>query len=251
MNMRSFFSQLFHSPITCLGVFLLAALTVPLLSSAQNQGVVATGTADVPTYRAGGTPLVIPPPAGDMVEVCSDNRAKFEVFVPDSNRLLAAFVLSEDLPNIRNKNVSLSRYALVELPRSSEYTDFKASDFKEMADSASKEFGAVVNSSLKESEDEINRKIKALNEDANVKLDHSVPLGSFFSKQDAYGCGLLMAVSMNGNNTNMIAGIILIRVKNRVVFAYLYSNYKDQESVNWVRKASEDWADAILKANEQ
>jgi hypothetical protein len=231
---------------------LFVALAVPLALAAQNQGAAATQAADVPTYKAGGTPIAIPPPTSGLVEVGVDNHSIMEVFVPDSNRLLAAFVLSEDLPGLRSSNKALSKYALVEVPRQEEFTDLKASDFKEVADGMSKEFGAVLNSSVKESEDEVNRKIKALNlGDANVKLDHPVQLGSFFSEQDAYGCGLMMSVSLNGQSTNMIAGIILLRVRDRLIFAYLYSIYKDQESVRWVRKATEDWADAILKANQQ
>ncbi len=230
----------------------MGALASPLVLTAQNQDAAAAQAADIPSFRAGGVPIAIPPPASDMVEVGVDNHSIMEVFVPDSNRLLAAYVLSEDLPGLRNSKKSLSRYALVEVPRRGEFTDFKASDFKDMADGASKEFGAVLNSSIKEMEEELNRKIKALNiEDANFKLDQPVLLGSFFSKQDAYSCGMMMSVSTNGVTTKMIAGILMLRLKDRLVFAYLYSCYKDQESVMWVRKASEDWADAILKANQQ
>jgi hypothetical protein len=56
---------------------------------------------------------------------------------------------------------------------------------------------------------------------------------------------------MHGTTTNMINASALVRVRNRLVFAYVYAVYKDQSSLQWARKAVEDWADAILKANEQ
>jgi hypothetical protein len=39
-------------------------------------------------------------------------------------------------------------------------------------------------------------------------------------------------------------------VQSRLIYAYVFSAFKDEDSVQWVRKTSEQWADAILKANE-
>jgi hypothetical protein len=48
----------------------------------------------------------------------------------------------------------------------------------------------------------------------------------------------------------MVAGVTVLRVQNRLLYAYIYSAYKDEDSVQWVRKTSEQWADAILNANQ-
>jgi hypothetical protein len=101
-------------------------------------------------------------------------------------------------------------------------------------------------------EEELNRRMKTLNlDDPKISFDKPVQLGSFFSKQDAFGLGMIMPVSSKGSTTTMVGGIILLRVKNRMLFAYLYATYKDQETVRWVRKTSEGWADAILAANKE
>ena len=130
--------------------------------------------------------------------------------------------------------------------------DLSAKDYKDVADQLEQQFGAVLDTAIKEGEDEINRRLKAQNlDDDKISLDQPVQLGGFFSKPDAYGTGIIMQVTTNGNTNKVVAGIIFLRVKNRMLFAYLYSVYKDQDTVKWVRKATADWADAILKANEQ
>jgi hypothetical protein len=251
--MRSFFARRSVFPAFLLASVVLVLLTVPLASAAQNPEPGMAKPAGVPSYRAGGESITIPQPTNDLVEVGSDSRVIMEVFVPDQNRLLAAFTLSDDLPKLRSGgNSALSKYSLVEVPRRGEFADFSAKDFNELAEGASKEFGAVLNSSVKESEDGLNRRMKALDlDDAKIILDKPVQLGSFFSKQDAYGVGMIMPISKDGNTTKMVVGIIFLRARNRMLFAYVYATYKDQETVKWMRKTTEEWADAILKSNEQ
>jgi len=243
--MRTIFNRICQSSVLCLAATLLVMLAAPSVSSAQSGGY-------APTYQAGGKSIVIPPLTSEFVEVGSDNRKILEVAVPDSNRLVAAFVLTNDLPSFKSgSNQQLLRYAMVEVPRDGESADFTAKDFKEMTDSANQELGNAMTSTSREMEEEYNRKVKALNLDAQASLDKPVSLGCLFSKRDAYGFGMLMSVTMHGTTTNMINASALVRVRNRLVFAYVYAVYKDQSSLQWARKAVEDWADAILKANEQ
>jgi hypothetical protein len=41
----------------------------------------------------------------------------------------------------------------------------------------------------------------------------------------------------------------MFRLRNRLVLGYIYSEYKDEDSVHWVSRVTEEWADALLKAN--
>jgi hypothetical protein len=212
----------------------------------------ALKTAQVPTVKAGGTPIAIPPPTTEMSEVGYDNREFMEVFVAPNNRLIAAFVLTNDLPKLTSgsDNLMMSRYAMVQVPRRGEYMDCGASDFKEVTDGAKEEFGNIMSSSMAEAEEEFNRRMKSLDlEEATVSLGKPIQLGCLFSKQDAYGFGMIMPLSMGGENMKMGMGGALMRVKQRLLFVYLYSEYKDEDTVKWLRKTTEAWADAILKAN--
>jgi hypothetical protein len=49
----------------------------------------------------------------------------------------------------------------------------------------------------------------------------------------------------------MAASIMILHVQNRILFLYLYSAYKDESTVQWIRSSSEQWADAVLAANKQ
>lgn len=188
-----------------------------------------------------------------MPEMGDDYRVVMEVFVPNQNRLVAAFVSPEDFALLKSgKLKSLPRYALVEVPRTAEFMDLTPVAFKEVIDSTNKEMGSNLDADVKQYQVELNQRMKDLNlEKAKVGLNKPIALGRFFSEQDAYGLGMMMPVKADGTTTRIVAGIVLLRIKNRLVFGYLYSVYKDEETLSWVRKSSEEWADAILKANRQ
>ena len=223
----------------------LLSLGIAAMSVAQDSG---TKSAPVESFKAGGTPVAIPSPTAEMSEVGYDNREIMEVSVAPENRLIAAFVPTEDLPKFTKGLDELTRYAMVQVPRRGEYMDCGASDFKEVTDGLKEAFGDVMSSSMKEAEDEIKRRMKSLDLD-EVSLGKPIQLGCLFSKQDAYGFAMVVPVAMGGQNMKMACGAVLMRVKQRLLFVYLYAEYKNDETIKWIRKATEDWADAILKAN--
>lgn len=203
------------------------------------------------SFKAGGTSIAIPPPR-EMVEVGYDNREFMEAFVPVNNRLIAGFVPADELPNLGNMTdgKTLSNYAMVQVPRRGENIDCGSDDFKEAVASIKGEFGDSESSTMKATEEEINRHIKSLELD---KLDMTagkmMPLGVFFEKTDSYGFGMLMPFSMGGTQFKMAMGGALLRVKQRLLFVYLYAEYKNEETVTRLRLETERWADAILHAN--
>jgi hypothetical protein len=82
-----------------------------------------------------------------------------------------------------------------------------------------------------------------------VTVEKIVPLGKLFDKPNTAGFAMMMPVSTKGTTVNMVCGMMFLRVHNRLLYAYLYTRYEDQSSVERVMKSSESWADAILKAN--
>lgn len=215
--------------------------------------------APVESFEVGGTPIAIPPPTAEFSEIGHDNREFMEAFVAGNNsRLIAYFVLAEDLPKLTkgSDDLVMSKYAMVQVVRRSEYVDCGASDLEELIDGirdefGEEEFGVFMNSSIKETEDEFNRRMKSLDLDlATVSFGKPIQLGCLFSMQDAYGFGVIMLLSIDGENMKLGSGTALMRVKQRLLFVCLYAEYKDEETVKWLRKTTGDWAAAILKANE-
>ena len=230
------------------------AQAAPKAGTVVPPGKAATNATDVASYRAGGRLLAIPTPTRNLVEIGSDHHALMEVFVPPENRLVAAFVLDTDLPRLRKGgNVPvMSAYAMAQVPRRGEFLDCGVSEFAKVVGGAKEQFGTVVASSFKEAEEEFNRRMKSLNLDkVTISLGKPIQLGCIFSKQDAYGFGMIMPVSMGGSTATMGGGCALIRAKKRLLFVYLYTEYKNEETVRWLRKATEEWTDAILKANNE
>jgi hypothetical protein len=82
---------------------------------AQDKSAAAAKPQETQTYRSGLKSIVLPPPSPEFEELGPDFRVLAESFVPDSNRLLAAFFLPADSANIQNGiNKPPERYALVE-----------------------------------------------------------------------------------------------------------------------------------------
>lgn len=247
--MTSDFGRVFRLRVSC---FFLAfgALGIcaggPGTGTAQAQAVSSAAQAQFPV---GSVNIALPAPQG-MVEL-GNQRSLFDPAVPDSNRLIAAFILQKDLPSLHDgSRQTLTPYAMVEVLRSGEDMSINADDFKGIADSISKQAGELVDSSFKESEDEFNRKMKAMNLNLQVTYGKPVMLGTFFFKTDAYSFGMTAPVTANGQTTGMVVGTVLLRVKSHIVFAYFYTAYKDDQTPGQVRAVSEQWADAILAANQ-
>jgi hypothetical protein len=205
------------------------------------------------SYRSGLKSIVLPPPSADLNEIGPDYRVLMDSTVPDTNRLLAAFLTAEDSANLRSGvSNGLSRYALVENLRRAEFMDVDADIFKQVSEGMAQQFGVVLNASTKDEEEELNRKIKSMRGvDAALTLDKPMQLGVLFSKPNACSFGIIQQISASGSSVKMVAAITILKIQNRLIYAYLYSMFKDEDSIQWVRKTSEQWADAILKANQQ
>jgi hypothetical protein len=208
----------------------------------------------VPSYKAGGTAIAIPSPASELAEVGEGNRKTMNVFVPEVNRLLAAFLLTDDLKRLTGGSIKppITKYALVEVPRRGENVDIAADKFKEMADRAKKEMEDVIESASEKAGEELSRRMKSLDQQvAAITIGKRVKIGTFFSKEDAYGFGFVSPISSGGSTVKMGVAVVLVRVKNRLLFLYLYAEYKNQETAKWLQKTAEQWADATLKANRE
>ena len=212
-------------------------------------------TNDAPTpqeFRIGGVSLLVPTPTSELVETGPDLRVLLDVLAPDSNRMLAAFITREDLASLsKGGNNRLSKYCLVEVARRLEFLDLDEASFKTVTDGASSQMGQLMDSAAKTEGEALNRRLAALGADGKIALDKPVQLGAMFSKRNAFGFATMIPVSSEGQTANMIGGTIILRVRNRLVFAYVFTEYKDDKTASWVRKVSEDWADAVLKANEK
>ena len=203
-------------------LFLSIAFTaIAAITTAQTN---STRNSPAQSFKAGGVSVKIPVPDTSFVEVGDANRESMGALVPENNRLLSAYVLTTDFPYLfkdGNSN-TMTRYAMVEVPRQGEYVDCELSDFKQVVDGAKEAMSDVSSSWVKESEEEFNRRMKSLDlSNMQVKMGQPKQLGCFFSKTDMIGLGMMMGFEMDGKYTKMSATVMLIRVKKRLIYFYV------------------------------
>jgi len=202
---------------------------------------------------AGGVPVVIPPPGQEFVEVGSDKRLFFEYMVPSRNRLQCAFVRSDFVPRLKNPASGMGHYMLVELSRKldEKNTEMTAAGFEKVVLTIKQQFAdsSALNQTVQATSEEISRKLKQLDPSKDVSIDKPTPLGTLFETSNAYAFALLQGVSSGGATIRAINASLLLRVRDRLIFAYIYGNGDDEKSLKWIEKMTQQWADEILTAN--
>jgi hypothetical protein len=177
-----------------------------------------------------------------------DLRVLMEPLAPAKLRLIAAFMLPDNLNQLPGTTAPLTKYALVEVPRAAEFQDVDETIFKTVVDGMSQQFSSGNLQSTMQTE--IDRHFADLGA-GKLTVDKPTQLGTLFSKPNASGFAMLMPMALNDKTVTLVAATLAVRVRNRVLFGYLYTQYNDNTSVDGITKTSEAWVDAILKSNER
>jgi len=218
-----------------------------LLASASSLHAADCGT------MAGGVPIVVPPPDKSFVEVVGDKRNFFESVVPSRNRLLCAFVPTDFLSRLKNPARGLGQYMLVEVSRKvdEKNTEVTPADFEQIVMAMKQQLGdsSSLNQTAESGSKEINSKLKQLGQSTDISIDKFAPLGTLFQTSDTYAFAMLESVSSGETTNRVINATVLLRVRDRLIFAYIYGSGDDEESLKWVEKTTEQWVNEILTAN--
>jgi hypothetical protein len=202
---------------------------------------------------AGGVPVVVPPPGKEFVEVGPDKRNFFEYMVPSRNRLLCAFVPTDVLPGLKNPASGLGRYMVVEVSRrlDEKNTEVTPAGFEQIVTAMKQQVGdsSSLNQTVESTSKEISSKLKQLGQATDISIDKPAPLGTVFQTSDAYAFAMLESVSSGAAKTRAINVSVLLRVRDRLIFAYIYGSGDDEESLKWVEEIAERWANEILTTN--
>lgn len=202
---------------------------------------------------AGGVPVVIPTPGKEFVEVGGDKRNSFEYMVPTRNRLLCAFVSADFLPHLNNPASGMGQYMVVEVSRKldEKTTDITPASFEKIVSDMKQQLGdsSTLSQNVQATSEEISNKLKTLNQSKDLSIGTPAPLGTLFQTSEAYAFAMLAPVSSGGVTVRTINASVLLRVRDRLIFAYLYGSADDENSLKWIEKTAEQWTDKILTAN--
>lgn len=204
-----------------------------------------------PEVKAGGVTLMLPGPTSGFAEVGDRLRTTFfELLAPSTNRLLTAYVPTQSLEQLNTGKATgaLDVYALMEVSRRAEYADLTPQAFQKLVDDMGPALGKLDAQKVGDVTEEINLRLKSLGTKP-IEAGHPEMLGSIFQRADASGFAMLMAVKQANISDTMAVGLAVLRVKQRLVFAYLYRKYEAPETVKLLRKGLEGWADEILAKN--
>lgn len=222
--------------------------------SAKSLDATANPAPKVKSYAVGGKLIAIPSPSTDLVAARSKRELRLmHIFSNANNRIVAGFFPSKGLSALQKGGQRDRRtvdYAIVEVSRGSEYRNFGARSFKRMEQNLKTQLGSIISSGRTSSANDLERRLRTLNiKNAKISFGKPVVLGIIFSKPDEIGYGMVVANSVYGNKYKMGDISVLMRVKNRMLFAYLYRVYDNANTMKWLAVTSENWAEAILKAN--
>jgi hypothetical protein len=204
-----------------------------------------------PEVKAGGIMLTLPAPASDFADAGDRLRTTvFELLVPATNRLLSAYIPVVQLAEVSAGKApgGLEVYAMVEVPRQAEYNECTPEFFAQFLKGLEPALGKLDLKTAGEMEAEINIHLKSLGS-KSIEIGHSESLGSVFQKNNAAGFAMLAAYQQGDRTITMASGIAAIRVKQRLVLAYLFRKYESPDTVKWLRKTLEAWGDQILARN--
>ena len=191
--------------------------------------------------EVGGVKIDVQAPIGfhEISSLSPETRNLAETMTPPSNRLLAIFVSEDDLGRIMKGEVpKFGRYMLLQVFRELENTNISNGQFRQLV----AQIKAQQNTLPKEYE--LSQK---------MKIGEHVPLGVFFEQSNAIGFASLVKYQAEAEGEKLdyvvAGGTSFIRVKQKVLYAYVYGTYENQDDLNWVRSKSREWVNSLLTFN--
>lgn len=211
----------------------------------------------------GGTNIKLPAPQefSEVSKVSPQTRSQAERLTIPQNRLLAYFVPDADLQRFkRNQEGTLlhRRYTMVQTLRAAESVNMSSQDFRELAQRIRREQKQFPERNREEAQAYVDDVSDRFSNEHGVAMDLKVgqprALGVFAEGDDYIASALLtkMKVALGEESVEFVMASVLgfVRVKNKLLFAWVYSTHDSQEDIDWVRAAAKDWIEEILSANQ-
>ncbi len=210
--------------------------------------------------KIGNVHINVPAPNGfyEVSSLSPETRKMAESFTPPQNRLLGIFVSEKDLGSIKKDGLpEFNRYMMLQVNRALEGKKLSKGQFEKLT--------ATVKTQHDELYSQVKDKIDSMLEGAasdlskdfdlsfKMKLGQQIPMGVFQEKADALSLANLGKYSgeIEGIKFDYLSagGMSLVLTRNKILFAYVFSNFEIGDDINWVKSISIDWTDSIKRAN--
>jgi len=212
------------------------------------------------SVRLGDAQVVIPPPEGFEEASSQFDRVKEGFTATESpiNDMVAVFLPTNICEQYRQgKQPGLTFYTKVSVLKAQRETPFSADDlagvaaeFRRTGIQAMDPNGPKMKAQLEHMEQGLSN----LNSRAtNIEMSKPINLGEFDVRPNVYSVLLLITLkvaSESGSEVRpMLAGMNVLRVKNRMVYLFTYRLYQSRTDVETLTNFSRKWNNMVLAAN--
>jgi hypothetical protein len=203
------------------------------------------------TYSFGIVTIAVPPPA-DYTEAFAGSPQLREYFAGPTKAIagvLAGYIPAKALQRLRQtgRPEEIDSFALLgtspELRSVTVTTDY----FEAMA----KKLRTGLGDALARSEPDIAAAVAEIGKriGSDVRTQGSQALGIFDDRANRIGILLATPYTFDGTPISILAANTLIRVRGRLLFAYVYTRHLEPEAVTRLASDARSWTDAIFTAN--
>lgn len=229
-----------------------------LLMSAQ-----AAWAADA-TYAApiGRALVALPVPPGFVEPSRSlpPMRTLGERMTPPSNRLLALFIDEADEREAREgRNPGMLRYYMAQTLRQTEEQALSSADFAEIKAMLRQQYQQLLSNVAGAAQGHLDNAMREIGRDTGQALP-ALKLGELrglevFDEREASISLLAMtklALQQAGGQVlemPLAMSITTARVKDKLVYFYAYSQYRDKADLDWLRSTTGEWLPRLAAAN--
>jgi len=199
-------------------------------------------------FNVGGKTIDFSLPDTNFSEASDSYSSRFNIFVPENNRLICGFLTKRDMQKlVEGKDPELETYILVEVSKEFENLDCKPNNFKEVISSIG-DVTTIISSSRDEVLKEVNYKLNSM-DIQEIQLNETKSLGVIFSKEDAIATGMIMKFQIGESISTYACSALLMRLKERLIFVYIYKLYSNQTTIDDIVSMTDNYATSLLAAN--
>jgi hypothetical protein len=204
----------------------------------------------------------LPVPAGfvEPSRTVPPLRSLGERMTPPSNRLLALFIADSDERDAREgRNLGMVRYYMAQTLRQTEGEALGREDFSQIKTLLRQQYQQLLSSVAGASQGHLDNAMKQIGRDAGQDLP-SLKLGELrglevFDEREGSISLLAMtklATQHAGGPVTELAlamSITTARVKDRLVYFYAYSQYREAADLDWLRSTTREWLPRLAALN--
>ena len=130
-------------------------------------------------------------------------------------------------------------------------------DFKDLKDTLREEQFTLMNEILDDANKIIDSSVSDINSDwgtdINFSVNETTPLGVFIDSNKAISFNTIMnanfSVSGDEENLLIVNSTTFIHIKNRLIIAYVYSNFNSSTDIIWLEAKTKELLELMLKVN--